>query len=264
METQPISVLLVDDQAFVGMALGRLLATEGDIALHCCHAPLEAIAEANRIGPSLILQDLQMPDIDGLTLVRMLRENAATATTPIVVLSGDDDEATRARAIAAGADGYLVKLPAKAALVTSIREHAARAAQATQEHAAADVAGRESGEAVLDPSVLEAMKVSPDADLPEFALELIDRFSDEAELRVKMLQAAAEQGDAPTLKASAHSLKGSAFVIGAVRLGAMCGRIESHLERHPDGSGTLALVAALPEELVHVRRAFADFRQGTQ
>src|SRR6187549_1393358 len=106
-----ITILLVDDQKFVGMALGRLLATEPDLALHCCTDATTAVAEANRIGPALILQDLLLPDIDGLTLVSMYRANPATRTTPIVVLSGNDDAATRARAIEAGANDYLVKLP---------------------------------------------------------------------------------------------------------------------------------------------------------
>src|SRR5262249_53782027 len=115
-----IAVLLIDDQAFVGTALGRLLATEADIELHCCHAPLDALTRANQIRPSLILQDLVMPEIDGLTLVRMFRNNPTTSATPIVVLSGDDDASARTRAEAAGANGYLVKLPVKSILLKSI------------------------------------------------------------------------------------------------------------------------------------------------
>ena len=65
-----------------------------------------------------------MPDIDGLTLVGLYRTNPQTATTPIIVLSGNDDAASRANALAAGADDYLVKLPKKAALVECIRRHA--------------------------------------------------------------------------------------------------------------------------------------------
>src|ERR1700719_2397776 len=95
-----ISVLLVDDQRFVGVAIGRLLASEPDIELHCCVNAVEAVACANQIGPTIILQDLVLPDIDGLTLVRMFRANPSTAGTPIVVLSGNDDPESRRRAIA--------------------------------------------------------------------------------------------------------------------------------------------------------------------
>ena len=72
---RPIVVLLVDDQAFIGAALGVLLRSEPDIDLHCCLWAVNAVALANQIAPTLILQDLIMPDIDGLTLVRAFRAN---------------------------------------------------------------------------------------------------------------------------------------------------------------------------------------------
>jgi len=95
-----IVVLLVDDQPFVGAALGVLLESEPDIELHSCLTAVDAIAMANKIAPTLILQDLVMPEIDGLTLVRTFRANPQTAGTPVIVLSGNDDSASRARALA--------------------------------------------------------------------------------------------------------------------------------------------------------------------
>ncbi len=127
---QPIVVLLVDDQAFIGTALRMLLASETDIKLHCCLSAKDAIAIANEIAPTLVLQDLVMPDIDGLTLVRSFRANPQTAGTPVIVLSGNDDAGTRARALAEGARDYLVKLPPKAELIACIRRHASLADRA--------------------------------------------------------------------------------------------------------------------------------------
>jgi two-component system, chemotaxis family, response regulator WspR len=123
--TATISVLLVDDQRFVGLALTRLLASDPDIRVHCCHAAADAVAVASDVAPAVIFQDLQMPDIDGLSLLDRYRENPATADTPVVVLSGSDDEASRQQALAAGASDYLVKLPGRAALVECIRQQAA-------------------------------------------------------------------------------------------------------------------------------------------
>lgn len=79
---RPIVVLLVDDQPFVAAALGQILKSESDIELHSCVWAVNAIALANQITPTLILQDLVMPDIDGLTLVRAFRTNPQTAGTP--------------------------------------------------------------------------------------------------------------------------------------------------------------------------------------
>jgi PleD family two-component response regulator len=122
-----IAILLVDDQKFVGMAVGRLLSTEPDFDLHCCLTAIDAIPRAQDIRPAIILQDLVMPDIDGLTMVRRFRENPSTLHTPIVVLSGDDAPEAAARARSAGANDYLVKLPSKENLVACIRRHVADA-----------------------------------------------------------------------------------------------------------------------------------------
>ena len=69
-------MLLVDDQKFIGSAVGQLLAAESDMELHCCDRALDAIATANRVAPTVILQDLVMPDIDGLTLVRTVPDES--------------------------------------------------------------------------------------------------------------------------------------------------------------------------------------------
>ncbi len=116
-------VLLVDDQALVSEAVRRLLAHEVDIDLHYCADPLEAVAVAERIRPTVILQDLIMPDIDGLELVRHYRANASTQDIPIIVLSTKEEPVTKSEAFAAGVNDYLVKLPQRLELLARIRYH---------------------------------------------------------------------------------------------------------------------------------------------
>jgi signal transduction histidine kinase len=116
-------VLLVDDQAIVARAVRRLLADLPDIDLHYCSDPIEAVKEANKIRPSVILQDLVMPSISGLDLVRLFRANPATAETPIIVLSSEEDSGVKSQAFAVGANDYLVKLPDRVELVARIRYH---------------------------------------------------------------------------------------------------------------------------------------------
>src|SRR5690349_11408849 len=84
-------VLLVDDQVMVGQAIRRLLADLPDIDFHFCPNPIEAIGLANRIRPSVILQDLVMPAMDGLDLLQLFRSNPTTAETPIIVLSTKEE-----------------------------------------------------------------------------------------------------------------------------------------------------------------------------
>src|ERR1700688_308306 len=96
-------VLLVDDQAMVAEAVRRLLAGLPDIDLHYCADGKDAINQANRIKPSVILQDLVMPSIDGLDLVQLYRTNPGTTETPIIVLSSEEDPRVKKNAFALGA-----------------------------------------------------------------------------------------------------------------------------------------------------------------
>ena len=118
-----ITVLLVDDQAIIGEALRRMLAPEQDIDFHYCQDPTKAIKMANRIHPTVILQDLVMPEIDGLTLVRYYRANPTTRDVPLIVLSSKEEALTKAEAFALGANDYLVKLPDRLEIIARIRYH---------------------------------------------------------------------------------------------------------------------------------------------
>jgi adenylate cyclase len=118
-----IKVLLVDDQAIIGEAVRRLLATEEDIVFRYCSDPTTALHVANEFAPTVILQDLVMPDIDGLMLVRFFRANAPTRHIPLIVLSTKEEPKVKAEAFALGANDYLVKLPDKLELIARIRYH---------------------------------------------------------------------------------------------------------------------------------------------
>jgi two-component system chemotaxis family response regulator WspR len=116
-------VLLVDDQAMIGEAVRRGLSNEENIDFHFCADPHQAIAQAVRIKPTVILQDLVMPGLDGLSLVREYRNHPATKDIPIIVLSTKEDPLIKSAAFAAGANDYLVKLPDNIELVARIRYH---------------------------------------------------------------------------------------------------------------------------------------------
>lgn len=121
--TRPVTVLLVDDQPIVGEAVRRMLAAESDVVYHFCSDPTRAIDTANRVQPTVILQDLVMPDVDGLTLVKFFRANPATRQVPMIVLSSKEEPVVKAQAFALGANDYLVKLPDPIELIARIRYH---------------------------------------------------------------------------------------------------------------------------------------------
>ena len=121
--TYPIRVLLIDDQPIIAEAIRRMLESENDIAFFYCQNPLEAFDIATNIKPTVILQDLVMPDVDGLTLVKYFRANPATSNMPLVVLSSKEDASTKYKAFENGANDYMVKLPDKLEVIARIRYH---------------------------------------------------------------------------------------------------------------------------------------------
>jgi len=118
-----ITVLLVDDQPMVAEAVNRALAGERDIDFHYCPDPTKAIKMANKIKPTIILQDLIMPEVNGLMMVKFFRVNKTTSQVPIIVLSTKEDPNTKSEAFAAGVNDYLVKLPDRIELIARIRYH---------------------------------------------------------------------------------------------------------------------------------------------
>ena len=86
-----VSVLLVDDQLMIGEAVRRALLGEADIDFRYCHDADEALRRALEIAPSVILQDIVMPGVNGLDLVRGYRAAPTIGRTPIIVLSTHDE-----------------------------------------------------------------------------------------------------------------------------------------------------------------------------
>jgi sigma-B regulation protein RsbU (phosphoserine phosphatase) len=79
---------------------------------------------ADDVHPTVILQDLVMPDMDGLLLVRFLRaKDAPTREIPLIVLSSKEEPDIKAQAFALGANDYLVKLPDSLELIARLRYH---------------------------------------------------------------------------------------------------------------------------------------------
>ena len=129
MSTEPVltehkvTVLLIDDQPMIGEAVRRMLAGEPDVVFHYCRDAAKALDEAHRVQPTVILQDLVMPEIDGLTLVKTFRANEPTRETPMIVLSTKEEPTVKAEAFAMGANDYIVKLPDRLELLARIRYH---------------------------------------------------------------------------------------------------------------------------------------------
>ena len=98
LKSYQITVLLIDDQPMVAEAIRRALEEEKDIEFNYCQDPTKAIRVANKIKPTIILQDLVMPEVNGLMMVKFFRVNQETSHVPIIVLSTKEDPKIKSEA----------------------------------------------------------------------------------------------------------------------------------------------------------------------
>ena len=118
-----VRVLLVDDQLIIVEAVRRMLSDQPDIEFHYVTDATQAQQTAGQLQPTVILQDLVMPSVDGFALIQSYREDELVRNVPVIVLSAKDDPKLKAHSFAVGANDYMVKLPDKLELLARVRYH---------------------------------------------------------------------------------------------------------------------------------------------
>jgi DNA-binding NarL/FixJ family response regulator len=137
----PIRVLVVDDHPMVREGLRSMLHGDGVEIAGEAASGAEALGRAAARDVDVVLLDLELPDMDGLAVLRRLRE--IDARLPVLVVTMHQDPALVRRAVEAGATGYVLKGIGRSELLASIR--AVRR-----------------GEAVFDQNLLRAVLASRD------------------------------------------------------------------------------------------------------
>jgi two-component system chemotaxis family response regulator WspR len=118
-------VLLVDDQVIIADVIGRMLSDQPDIEFHFVDNADLAVQTATELKPTVILQDLGMPGLDGFELVKKFRATPDINDVPVIMLSAKEEPLIKAQAFTVGANDYVVKLPDRAELIARIRYHSA-------------------------------------------------------------------------------------------------------------------------------------------
>jgi DNA-binding NarL/FixJ family response regulator len=134
-----IRVLLADDQVLVRAGFRMLLESAGDIIVigEAANGGV-AVAMTREHAPDIVLMDLHMPDVDGVTATRLIAGDPGLAATRVIALTTFDDDETVYAALCAGASGFLVKDVEPEELLQAVR-----------------VVAR--GDALLSPSVTRAV-----------------------------------------------------------------------------------------------------------
>ena len=112
-------VMVVDDSLTMRKVLSRLLEREGYRVITAIHG-VDALQILQEIKPSIILTDIEMPHMDGFELVRQLRNDAATAETPIIMISSRTAEKHQSLAKTLGVNEFMGKPIQDDALISLI------------------------------------------------------------------------------------------------------------------------------------------------
>ncbi len=120
---EPLKIVLVDDQSLCRSGLSELLANCYGFSVLGATGCLDGLRELLHQQPDLLILDLRMKPIDGLSMLEQIRKEGCT--TPAVVLTMSDSEADLSNAIRAGVRGYLLKDMAPEDVVDAIRRVAA-------------------------------------------------------------------------------------------------------------------------------------------
>ncbi|MDF3071923.1 MAG: two-component hybrid sensor and regulator [Polyangiaceae bacterium] len=119
------TILVVDDNP-INAKLARIILEEAEFVVHVAGDAEQALHLLQHCEPRLILMDLKLPGVDGLTLTRALREDARFQRTWIVALTAYAVKGDEARASAAGCDGYVTKPIDTDALAATVTSYLAR------------------------------------------------------------------------------------------------------------------------------------------
>jgi CheY-like chemotaxis protein/HPt (histidine-containing phosphotransfer) domain-containing protein len=240
-------ILLVDDNLVNRRVAGLMLTKAGHDVTDACDGE-EALACLDHDDPfDLVLMDVHMPRLDGFAATaRIRRLEDERAQIPVIAMTASAMAGDAERCLEAGMDDYVakpVKAPVLLAAVKSWlgRRHADRSGSApvpTTEVVA-------DGDSTLDEQILDELR-SYAGDEPEALVELGKAFIEGATLRLADLYRGQHEGSSLLMVEAAHTLKGSAGTLGAVRLQEQCRELEEGVREHgvPDGTVHLDEIAA--------------------
>jgi len=238
-QRHPLRILLAEDNAVNQKLALNLLQRMGYRADAVCNG-LEAIDALHRQTYDLILMDVQMPEMDGLTATREICQRWPEQRPHIVAVTANAMRGDREHCIAAGMDAYITKPIRIEELVNVLKRCPARQSPASGEPPTqAETAEATAFGAVIDRDMLDSYGFDA-----ETLSILIHTFLDDTPTLVTAIQSAIANGDADDLAFHAHTLKSASATLGASQLSEHCKRLECLGK-----AGAIALAISEAEQL---------------
>jgi len=261
-ERLPLRILLCEDNAInqkVAVRILKQLGYQCDVAAN----GREGLEALDRLHYDLVFMDLMMPEMDGLTATRAIRERQKdTAAHPnynsrilIIAMTAHALQSDRERCAAAGMDDYLAK-PIRPADVRGMIERWAPQIQPDAAIRPATAPDAAATQAVPAPAGEPPVEMTRLADLtegdPDSMRELVDLFYTQTEKQFQQIEDAVRANKTADVGHIAHSCKGASATLGMARLAAVLLKLEK--------LGKSGALAGGEELCAEARREFKDIR----
>lgn len=266
-QRHPLRILLAEDHLINQKVAIGILAKYGyrtDVAAD----GVEVLAALDRQTYDLILMDVNMPNMDGLTATRLIRSSLPQTKQPyIIALTANGMHEDEARCLSAGMNSYISKPIQVDELIAALEQTPVRQTPVVAEparvspsngheqtlapHAMANPANHNA----VDPTVLARVREMMGEEGETMVRNLTDLFLNNSRLLLDQLCAALAAGDAETVRRTAHTFRSPAAQMGAIHLATLCQSLEAK-GRQGDLSDGPALLDAINTEYIHVRDYF--------
>jgi signal transduction histidine kinase/CheY-like chemotaxis protein len=241
-----LRVLLAEDDTTNRNLIAEMLRRMG-AAVHTVSDGAAAVEEVARDRYDVVLLDLNMPVMDGLEAVKVIRERLADADTlAVLALTADPGWIDRSVLAAAGYNGYVLKPTTTAELHIGITKVLERLPGQAPVQVPSQ---RRSSDVTLDTGVLQ--ELGEDLGDPGLVRDTVGIYLEELPGRLVEIHRSYGEGSSDAVRSAAHALKGASAMLGAQRLSAMC----AQMEKEP----TDALLADLTAEAEVVETGMRDY-----
>ncbi len=249
-QQHPLRILLAEDNVVnqkVALLLLQQMGYQADLATN----GLQVLDALRRQYYDVVLMDMQMPEMDGLTATRQICQEFLNSDRPrIIAMTANAMQGDREDCLQAGMDDYISKPIRVEELIQALRKCRPEGDGETGKQGD----GEQSSNPILsegtdvqlqlstagflhpsppehpippiDPKLLQSFREMIGDDADSILVEMIDCYLEDAPKLVSALTAAVDQGDAKQLRAYAHTLKSSSLTLGATTLSNLCKELE--------------------------------------
>ncbi len=260
-------ILLAEDNAVNRQVAMGMLENQGFVHVDAAHDGAEALRMVAENSYDLVLMDVQMPELDGISATRQIRQQEATSEqlthVPIIALTAHALAEDVQRCRQAGMDAHLNKPLTGAAL----REMLVQWLPARDESVSDSKGWMEETVASTDAGVSEACEAAVnEAELRQLRADMgfgigmiIDTYVNELPGQVEAIRQAIDDADGDALRRNGHRLKGASRSVAAAVLGDICFRLEQMGQRgqHEDFVAASALFDTFTQAVAAVQQSLA-------